>query len=61
MNWKSILLNLGGSAAAAFGAVVASAPAGTTPDGKTISTVVIGAVIANAIGLFQTAPHQGGK
>jgi hypothetical protein len=57
MNWKQILLNLSSIAAGAYGVAITQAPAGVPISGKTIGTVVGGAVLANLIGLFQRQPH----
>lgn len=58
MNWKRFFLNLGGVAAAGFGAVIASHAPGGAITGHDLLLGAALPVVANLTGLFQTAPHQ---
>lgn len=58
MNWKKLLLNLGGVAAGGFATAMAQAPAGGTPNKSTIIGATVVPLIANVLGLFQQPPHQ---
>lgn len=53
MNWKKLLLNLGGAVAAGFATAVSNSSA---PTKGSIITAIIMAVAANLAGLFQHPP-----
>lgn len=58
MNWKRFFLNLGGVAAAGFGAVVVSHAPGASITGHDLLLGAVAPVVANLVGLFQPHPAQ---
>lgn len=58
MDWKKLLLNIGGSAAAAVGAVLTAGASGAPVDGHSILAAAGAAVVANIFGLFQKQPQK---